>query len=309
VKRGKRVALILAVCVVVGIVVAVFWPGEKEPEYQGKKLSEWLAEGPITADQHSAAQEKAMDAVRHMGTNALPYLLRWMRYERPPWRNRLYAFLIRFPNKGPLTVAGRPDVLATCAPYGFKSLGAEAAAPAVPDLERLMNDRKAPPIAQARAAWVLANLGSNGLPALLAVITNQASTAKRVEAISLIGGTPACRLGQGPAVPVLIDCLKDRDVYVAGQAARALGQMGLEPELVVPALASSLKDPRAEVREEAVRALMGYRERAVPALLEAQAGATNEFRKLIAGTLEYIATNASKTNGVPVVLTNGVKQF
>ena len=29
-------------CVLVGIGVVAFWPGEREPEYNGKKLSEWL---------------------------------------------------------------------------------------------------------------------------------------------------------------------------------------------------------------------------------------------------------------------------
>jgi HEAT repeat protein len=110
-------------------------------------------------------------------------------------------------------------------------------------------------------------------------------------------------------VPVLIDCLNDKDLYVAQGAARALGEMRMEPDLVVPALANSLKDPRAEVREWVVRALGGYRERGVPALLEAQAGASNEFRTLIDETLAYIATKGSKTNAVGEVLTNGVKEF
>lgn len=206
----------------------------------------------------------------------------------------------------PVDGASSPDVLAAWAPSGFKSLGV-AAAPAVPELERLMNDRGAPPVAQANAAWVLANLGSNGLPALLAVITNtNQATTKRARTISLIAGTPDCRLEQGPAVPVLIDCLNDKDWYVAQQAARALGEIRMEPDIVVPALANCLKDPRVEVREQGLRALASYRERAVPALLEAQVGASNEFRKLIDGTLEYVAMHQSKTNGMEAVLTNGV---
>jgi hypothetical protein len=173
--------------------VVAFWPGEREPEYSGKKLSEWLIEGPFVYDgPRSGMEQEAMEAVRHIGTNALPYLLRWMRYERPPWKDRLYALLMKFPNKGPLRAAGRPAVLASFAPVAFKSLGA-AAAPAVPELVRLMNDSKALPVVQDNAAWVLANLGSNGLPALLSVITNQAGTANRVRTISLICGTPERR--------------------------------------------------------------------------------------------------------------------
>jgi len=36
------VLVVLGACVAVVAVVA-FWPEQKEPEYQGKKLSEWLA--------------------------------------------------------------------------------------------------------------------------------------------------------------------------------------------------------------------------------------------------------------------------
>jgi len=251
-------------------VVAMVWPGEKEPEYQGKKLSAWLVEYPfMDREPESIAEQNAVDAVRHIGTNALPYLLRWMRYERPAWRNTLYTLLRKLPSNGPLRVAGRPDILAGCTPYAFKSLGA-AVMPAVPELVRLMSDRKAPDVGRANAMWVLTNLGSNGLP----------------------------------AVPILIGCLRDKDAFVTQQAAFALGRIGLEPDLVVPALANCLKDPRAEVREQAVRSLACYGKRAVPVLREAQVGAGDEFRRLIAGTLEVIAMHAS--NAVQDVLTNGV---
>jgi len=39
---GKRIFITLAACVLVGIGVVAFLPGEKEPEYNGKKLSEWI---------------------------------------------------------------------------------------------------------------------------------------------------------------------------------------------------------------------------------------------------------------------------
>jgi hypothetical protein len=36
------VSLAAAVIVVAMVGMVVLWPGEREPEYQGKKLSEWL---------------------------------------------------------------------------------------------------------------------------------------------------------------------------------------------------------------------------------------------------------------------------
>src|SRR4051812_47188734 len=59
------------------VLVAIVWPGEKEPEYQGKKLSYWLE---ITTHEEYV---EAREAVRQIGTNALPLLLKWIRYS--PW--------------------------------------------------------------------------------------------------------------------------------------------------------------------------------------------------------------------------------
>jgi len=43
-KHGRRKRLIVsAAAVVTAVIVSIaFWPGPKEPEYEGRKLSEWL---------------------------------------------------------------------------------------------------------------------------------------------------------------------------------------------------------------------------------------------------------------------------
>ena len=41
--RKKKVLLTLAVVFVAAVVTVMVWPRERDPEYQGKKLSEWLA--------------------------------------------------------------------------------------------------------------------------------------------------------------------------------------------------------------------------------------------------------------------------
>src|SRR4051812_12829515 len=71
----RRVVRIVLTGVVVVAAVVLLWPrGEREPEYQGKKLSEWIGD---------EGNPRQADAVRHIGTNALPFLIGWIRYETP----------------------------------------------------------------------------------------------------------------------------------------------------------------------------------------------------------------------------------
>jgi hypothetical protein len=40
---------------------------------------------------------QAEDGIRHIGTNAIPFLLKWIRYDRPAWKTKLYALVHRTP--------------------------------------------------------------------------------------------------------------------------------------------------------------------------------------------------------------------
>ena len=76
--------------VLVGISVIALWPEEREPEYSGKRLSEWLEPTlnyPAANENIRAQMEPAEAAVRHIGTNALPYILRLDRLRTPPMEN------------------------------------------------------------------------------------------------------------------------------------------------------------------------------------------------------------------------------
>jgi len=63
----------------------------REPEYGGKRLSEWVLMLPPDADPFG--QTKAEVALRSIGTNAVPHLLRWIDYEPASWRLKLYEHL------------------------------------------------------------------------------------------------------------------------------------------------------------------------------------------------------------------------
>src|SRR5437588_345456 len=117
--------------------MAVLWPIAKEPEYQGKKLSEWLAI-PV----HEAKKEGADEAVRHIGTNAIPWLLRWVGYKEPGIKAKLRQWTYRLP-RGLRSLwlgrSGRVDpsqIGKGAAPLGFLYLGQEGRS-AVPALTEM----------------------------------------------------------------------------------------------------------------------------------------------------------------------------
>src|SRR5262245_28536683 len=70
------IGVVLA-ALVVWLLVGVIG-GPSEPVYQGKALSLWLE------DYTPSGRQKAAEAVRSTGTNAIPILLKWMRAKVPP---------------------------------------------------------------------------------------------------------------------------------------------------------------------------------------------------------------------------------
>src|SRR6266404_2982002 len=92
--RQRRVYLLVVVLVVAGVLVAVFARREREPEYGGKRLSEWVRQyyQPRKYGGSPNADIDASSALRNIGTNALPHLVRWLNYyEAPPWKSRLFG--------------------------------------------------------------------------------------------------------------------------------------------------------------------------------------------------------------------------
>src|SRR5262249_20059643 len=143
------------VCVLVAIGVVAFWPGEpevKEPEYRGKKLTEWMRPYEQDYQWHGRIwiseedQVVVDDAVRHMGTNALPWMLKWIAYEPTAWKAEFWRILSKLPVN--LTARLLPkhnywelDGFRIDAAIAFKILGPEAA-PAVPALSRMVKDAR-----------------------------------------------------------------------------------------------------------------------------------------------------------------------
>jgi hypothetical protein len=181
-RPGKRRWLGVAVLCALGVAVAAvaFWPGPKEPEYQGKKLSEWVDRASVDRDywkvfgtlevEEMAAQRKA---IQQIGTNSIPYLVDWLGFERSSWRTRCFAAYTNLPNGlrndsfgkrllGPDAKTRRDGVISA-----FWFLGPRASN-AVPALTNLLRD----PNMSRPVIACLERIGEPAVPVLTALSTN-----------------------------------------------------------------------------------------------------------------------------------------
>jgi hypothetical protein len=247
--RKRAWLIILGVIAAVALALWLAWPApEPEPTYNGHTLSYWLDTLPVASESKMTAApvleaRQAREAISNIGTNALPLLLSRLRHEADPLRRAAYSLLVRVPSRfqpkwlaewaSPEKAQSQADIAA----YAFSILGPRAR-PALPALNKIMNDPKAGRTAAGRATYVLANLGEPALPLLLAVLQGT-NAPNRPVAAAYIGTVPALRTNAAAAVPNLIACLEDRDPEVRRSAALALGWVSLQPELAVPALSDS----------------------------------------------------------------------
>jgi len=167
-KRRKYVLLVVIVLVAVGLGVA-FIPS-REPSYGGKRLSEWVA------NDHISVAERE-DAVRHIGTKAIPYLMEWIRDEPSTLKTKCTELVGQFLQFLRIT---RHRSLHD--PRGAMGFGAAQllqvlrpqADAFLPDLVQLMNDANAD--GSGRAIAAVAGFGKEGLPFLMESLTNGPGT-------------------------------------------------------------------------------------------------------------------------------------
>src|SRR6266404_4177109 len=97
--RRRRFLLVIAGVAVVAVVTAVLLRAEREPEYGGKRLSEWVDPTFWSAypfSQGTSIQgmpNEVADAIRQTGTKAIPYLLTWIQYEPPAWKKKSFMII------------------------------------------------------------------------------------------------------------------------------------------------------------------------------------------------------------------------
>lgn len=310
-KRRIRALMVLAMCVLVTIGGVAILLGDKEPEYNGKKLSEWLnlyEEARFKEDKQN--QQAAAAAIQHIGTNALPWLVKWIKYGRPAWKDRIAGLIVKIPSRTIARWYMEGERLGFDAVMAFEVLGPKAA-PAVPELERIIQNSRGG-FSQGWAMEALGSIGKDAFPMLIAALGNPKTQCRAADAINHMAKNGVDISAAIPAF-LLIDRQTAEHVKELEQANAlplyvdyyyALSSLLFENRpFFIPALTNCLHHPNNDVRVEAAKALgrLGEAARpAVPALKEALDVRVIAVQEAALNALEKIA---------PDVLSNGVKDF
>ncbi|MGO8928123.1 MAG: HEAT repeat domain-containing protein [Limisphaerales bacterium] len=255
---------------------------EREPVYQGKRLSVWLetySQEMMTSHHYVGPEEQAIwlhqidsveQAIRHIGTNALPVLIVRLRAQDTLLKELMMTSadkqkLVHFHFKSADQRRGE-------AVWGYEALG---------------------PLARAQ------------VPSLITTLTNDRSPMVRQAAASALAAIgPEARL----AAPALFHAAKETNVYVRCCAFIALTRIRPDPHLTVPVLVAGLDDPFPVARLNAATALGNYgseAREAVPALRRMLA--TNSAFTVEQAQLHTAAADALKAIDPEAAAQAGVK--
>jgi hypothetical protein len=152
--KRRRLLLILATCVASVALAFLVLPREREPKYDGVPLSMWLERG-------RSDRGESIVAIRQIGTNALPFLLRWIQYEPPGWRRFVSRNFSKIPSRIQNSrvlrwlIVDKAENRANIAVTGIGILGPDASS-AMPELIRLADNASAPETS--RRAWMCMSL-------------------------------------------------------------------------------------------------------------------------------------------------------
>jgi HEAT repeat protein len=243
--RWRKKVWILLGCGIAAALILTLWLN-REPRCNDRPLSEWVMLLPRTD-----WREDAERAIRHFGSNAVPCLLKWIPYHQPAWRRHLESFSHRLPKRYEIRVArfamGNRQDLETGAFIALYKLGPDARA-AIPALSNLL--RTEPRYGEAAAA-LLANFGDEGLPALLATVTNRLSMS-RIAAVDVLGRTDTKVTFNEAITAALVECLEDEDRVVAVHAAGILCLHGIKRDAVMRTFVQALNSNDARIRGNAI---------------------------------------------------------
>lgn len=224
------------------------WLRFREPVYQGRRLSSWLAE--LDRSWPGQDSEPAAQAIREIGTKALPYLIGAIKARDSMFKVRLVGFLrdqnrIRFRFR-------MADEKRDGALKAFFVLGPKAK-PAIPELGRLLDEERNLAL---NAMIALCNIGKDSMPVLADACGYTNLNVRECAAVTL------SQLARGRALYTNSHFRADR-LYSVTEFLLGCGRED------IPGLITHLSDPRPAVRRataEALRCFYGVAESAIPAL-------------------------------------------
>jgi HEAT repeat protein len=266
---GNKRRILLA-ALVVAVLVGLAWESlrPRGPVYGGKTLTAWLDEyideySPSFGN-HSNAQERqslARTAIRQIGTNGLPILLKMARAKDSPLKTKL----INLASKQSLvSIQFRTDEdYHRMACFGF---------------------------------YVLGSIGQDAVPALIDLLKENDPQTRPTAADCLGNIGPAAKA----AVPVLIQYINDSNRIVRWDTTINLGRIHMEPALVVPILMTNLTVSNA-ILSTTIFALGQFGEQAkpaVPALLQFLNDDNQYVRSEATNSLQKIDPKAAAKAGI-----------
>jgi hypothetical protein len=181
-KRVQKRLAVLLIAILAGASWAIFH--EREPVYRGHTLRYWLHQyNTPDTDRFRPADE----AIRSIGTNALPSLLSDLKWSESATVASFYSFCLRHPwIKLPLY---GEDHSSGAALMALRALGSEAS-PILPELAKLLEDSRT----AERAAQAFFLIGPASIPMLEEVCRNT-NVATRVQAALLIAVMESKEIG------------------------------------------------------------------------------------------------------------------
>ena len=229
-----------------------------DPAFQNQALSEWVDQLGISKLE-SNTRQRAVLAVQSIGTNALPFLINQIKLGNAINGQRRIGIVVA------LEVLGESGRIAL---------------PDLADIAARGDDRSAD-----TALWALSRMGSSGVDA----ITNALTQSIRIRQLKIVRMLHSMGTNAHAAVPALLLCLSiiEEDYDLAFWAGCGAAQLSLQPDKIVPALATNLLVGSSACRYGSASGLclLGSRAKeAVPAL-----------RRLLLYTNEsvrYAASNA-----------------
>jgi HEAT repeat protein len=263
-----------------------------QPTAEGASLERWVFQF-VESDldnPDSPESKQAADALRAIGNEGIPYLLKWMNVESSSWRRQLDNAVSKLPHSSQLSaMIEKPGIRANFSVHAFRALR-EQGSNAIPTLIQFLTNTNKPETAMG-ASMVLGYIGKPAVPALVEMLGNAQLPNRDLAAHAL-----ACMDDVGTnatvAVPVLLCLSTASDSDLANTAVLALGHIALDPDRVVPVLIKRLTSPYFEDRFRAALALSSFHESAksaIPDLLSRRPGAEPEEREVIDYALTQIA--------------------
>jgi hypothetical protein len=261
--------LAIAICAAfIAAVAVIAWSrGSKEPiepEYKGKKLRTWIKLYQFRPSDSKDTERE--DAIRKIGTNAIPTLVWWL--DHAPTRSRdvavkLWGHALRLVGQPVDTTPPESETLSNLALTGLAVLGADASSASGILGERLAAHRREQ--YGERYARALASIGPMSARALIEALADKRSC-NRDRLIDYLASAVQIGGEQAKFVPSMLAFATDKNEAVAEAAMQASAGFATNASQIIEAMTNFMCDPRYKIRAAAVSYLGMFKSESRPAV-------------------------------------------